>query len=50
VPAKLGWAELMVSDRRGEVGGAAADFYDLGSNKNRLERVEGREKKEKGVF
>jgi hypothetical protein len=48
--AKLGWAEMMVSDRGGEVGGAAADFYDLGSNKNRPERVQGREKKEKGFF
>jgi hypothetical protein len=50
VPEKVGWAELMASDRGGEVEGAAADFYDLGSNKNMSERVEGREKKEKKGF
>jgi hypothetical protein len=45
--AKLGWAELVVSDHGKEVGGAAADFYDLGSNKkNRPER--GRRDREKG--
>jgi hypothetical protein len=51
VLAKLGWAELVVSYRGEEVGGAAADFYDLGSKKkNRPKRVEGREKKEKVFF
>jgi hypothetical protein len=31
-------------------GGATADFCDLGSNKNRPKRVEGRRGKEKGFI
>jgi hypothetical protein len=51
VLAKLGWAELVVSYRGEEVGGAAADFYDLGSKKKKGPKgVEGREKKEKVFF
>jgi hypothetical protein len=48
--AKLGWAELVVSDHGKEVGGAAADFYDLGSNKKTGQKgEEGIEKKEKDL-
>jgi hypothetical protein len=49
VLAKLGWAELVASGHVEEVGGAAAEFYDLGSNKKTGRKwVQGREKQDKG--
>jgi hypothetical protein len=44
VLAKLGWAEPVASGHVEEVGGAAAEFYDLGSNKKTGRKwVQGRE-------